>query len=303
MINYTLNKNIKNCLQVSIIISFWIRNGNKMVKPATQRRRNKVYQQQLQAQQAQQQQAQKPKEDEIGGMHDEADVMSFRSAATHRFLLNQELIENVTEKWVHTDNIIRPKPFAHFQTTKENIDEINELYFGNITLMRQKVERLEKELEETKKAQELSEEKSNNTYIRELVDQLTDSFVKVDYSNIESIENSFKEKLNKPIVDKLYSFKSFPHLKVDTAEAPANYWEDLAKSREEQANANNGLVMTDQAYIQDEPSPNVQEELQYAEAPPAFGNDDINMMDDVGFGLHSTLDDQDFLSQIDHSME
>lgn len=273
-----------------------------MVKPATQRRRNKVYQQQLQAQQAQQHQQQKPKEDEIGGMHDEADVMSFRSAATHRFLLNQELIENVTEKWVHTDNILRPKPFAHFLTTKENIDELkDDLYFGNINLMRQKVEKLEKELEETKKEQEFSEEKSQNVLIRELVDQLTDSFVKVDYSNIENIENSFEEKLNKPIVDKLYSFKSFPHLKVDTAEAPENYWEDLAKSREEQANANNGLVMTDQAYIQ--PSPNVQEQLQYTEAPPAFGNDDINMMDDVGFGLHSTLDDQDFLSQIDHSME
>lgn len=280
-----------------------------MVKPATQRRRNKVYQQQLQAQQAQQaQQAAKQKEDEIGGMHDEADVMSFRSAATHRFLLNQELIENVTEKWVHTDAIVKPKPFAHFQTTKENIDEIkDELYFGNVKLMRQKLEKLEKELEEVKKEQESIDEKTNNKIIREVVDQLSNAFVNRDSSNFETFEKTVQEKIDKPLVDHLYEIKSFPNINNDTAQAPPNYWEDLAKAKEEQAaqaaaSLNNHLVMTDHSYMQ-EPVQNVQEQLQYVEAPPAFGNDDLNMMDDVGFGLHSTLDDQDFLSQIDHSME
>lgn len=277
-----------------------------MVKPATQRRRNKVYQQQLMAQQAQAQQAAKQKDqDEIGGMHDEADVMSFRSAATHRFLLNQELIENITEKWVQTDEIIKPKPFAHFQTTKENIDEIkDELYFGNIKLMRQKAAKLEKELENVKQEEEISQEKSTNRYIREVVDRLSESFANPDSSQFEEIEKSFQEKLNKPLVDCLYSIKSFPKINNDQSQAPPNYWEDLAKAKEAQAaSTNNHLVISNQGYMQEDPAQNVQEQLQYVEAPPAFVNDDINMMDDVGFGLHSTLDDQDFLSQIDHSME
>lgn len=281
--------------------------GVKMVKPATQRRRTKVQQAQLQAQQlAAQQQAQKQKEDEIGGMHDEADVMSFRSAATHRFILNQELIENVTEKWVHTDSIIKPKPFAHFQTTKENIDDIkDELYFGNVKLMRQKVEQLEKELEEAKQVQDVqSTEKHNNAHLREILEQMAKSGVNDDPSTIEKSSKSFKETFKKSVVDQLYSIRSLPNLNNNTAEAPANYWEEIAKAREEQAaNAENNLVISNQEFTQEDPAQNVQEQLQYVEAPPAFESEDINMIDDVGFGLHSTLDDHDFLSQIDHSME
>ncbi|CCH45051.1 Serine/threonine-protein kinase [Wickerhamomyces ciferrii] len=279
-----------------------------MVKPATQRRRNKVYQQQLQQQQLQQQQAQqaqKQKEDDAGGLHDEADVMSFRSAAAHRFILNQELIENVTEKWVHTNGIIRPKPFTQFQT-KQNINEIkDELYFGNIELMRQKAGKLEKELEEVKAAtQDINKGPHNNRKIRGFINELSESFVNPVSHNVETVEKSFEKVVNKPISFEPYTIKSIPKLKTDTSEAPPNYWEEIKKAKEQEASAvNNPLVISDQGYIQEDPVQNNPEPIPYVEAPPAFGTDDINMIDDVGFGLHSTLDDQDFLSQFDHSME
>jgi hypothetical protein len=251
-------------------------------------------------------QAQQQVQDEIGGMHDEADIMSFRSAATQRFLLNQELIENITDKWIHVDNILKPKPFANVRTTETQIHEIkDELYFGNLELMKQKVALLEEQILELNSAPTIGEDFEDNEFLCEQINQLSQAYESNSRVDIPAVESTFTEKLKNTLTSERYRVKKLPKINSDHREAPSNYWEELRRAKEEVLQRSNvppqpellvpqGFSMPDDAISAQDPMAGFRQ--------PVFENADLNMMDDA-FGQYSNLDDNDFLSQIDHSME
>lgn len=276
-----------------------------MVKPQTARRRQRVQQQ------AQQQHHTQQTQDEIGNMHDEADIMSFRSAATHRFVLNQELIENLTEKWIPLDNLVKPVPFSTVQTTKTDVSEIHdELYFGNISLMKQKMEMLKKDIEElTKDKDSVLDKFGDSKFLLEHVESMSDAYVDKTPLNTDEISTKFTERFKTRIITEPYETKSIPSLRTDNSEAPVNYWEDLKKKREEVDNANSlalnkasdeDIVMNGDYQLGDD---GTQGQDQLAGFDQGFATGELDsMIDDVNFGLQPTLDDQDFLSQIDQNI-
>ncbi|KAH3672806.1 hypothetical protein WICMUC_004028 [Wickerhamomyces mucosus] len=272
-------------------------------------------------------------QDEIGGIHDEADVMSFRGIALQRFIFNQELLENVTDKWIHTNSIIPSRPFTNINTSKNSINEIKgELYFGNIKLMKQKLEQLELEI---KQLEENNDKEINNilkpnkllsTSLEELSNINTTQYHSVQ-EQLKKLESDYTSTVNKKTVSKTYIIRSIPSINNNTSEAPPTYWEDLRKTKEEQAAREAAELQAKEAALQAEKDAQERERLQAQQAIPqshsdqdtndlvitdsfiqhdsenyvdqnGFGNEDINMIDDVGFGLHGGLDDQDFLSQI-----
>ena len=340
-----------------------------MARAQTVKRRQRVAAQ-AQAQAQTQAQAQ-ALQDEIGGMHDEADIMSFRSAATQRFLLNQELMENITDKWVHTDSIIAPKPFANVQTTKTNIEELKEeLYFGNLVLMRQKVESLDKSIEIMKEEADVSKLFDDNRFLQDAIDKLASGTDFDSDNQIDSIEKSFCERFNKRFTSNSKIVKSIPAINPDTRAAPDTYWEDLEKAKieaekraKEEAEAAR-VAAEEQARLeqerkeqeekekqeqeerekreleqrelqQKEEQQQLQRQEELSQAQPEEPVDSHHLLPETEFGIatdglgehdpisdfkqdnfpdqgldmmddafqYSNLDDQDFLSQIDHSME
>lgn len=273
-----------------------------MVRPQTAKRRQRV-------QSHSQQGGREPSaQEEVGGMHDEADIMSFRSAATQRFLLNQELIENITDKWVHINSIIKPKPFASVQTAETDIKEIkDDLYFGNVELMRQKLTSLESQIESIKTEAATDDVFSDNTFLLQEIHRLSHAFEGRETVDFAQVERDFTGRFNKALTTEHFKAKSIPKLNNDTRAAPPSYWEDLLRMREaakQRANPppqnfpnmipSQGFTMPADAIPGQDPMSGFKQ--------PVFGNDDLNMMDDA-FGQYSNMDDQDFLSQLDHSME
>lgn len=238
--------------------------------------------------------------------------MSFRSAATQRFLLNQELIENITDKWVHLDSIVRPKPFANVQTTKTDGKDLkDELYFGHVELMRQKLQVLEKEVEALQGEIEPDED---SLCLLSQIDDMSKAFETSSGVDIKKVEAAFKTRFNRELTEEKFMVKTIPSLNTDKRSARPTYWKDLKKAREEAR-----LKAEMAAALPAEPAEETQQHHMVAPfsmpedaipgqdpmsgfKQPAFGNDDLGIMDDA-FGQYSNLDDQDFLSQIDHSME
>ncbi|CUM66193.1 uncharacterized protein PRCAT00003851001 [Priceomyces carsonii] len=56
-------------------------------------------------------------------LHDEADLISFRSDALARFVTNQEYLENVTSKFINTSKIIPPSVFPSIAESPEHNKE------------------------------------------------------------------------------------------------------------------------------------------------------------------------------------
>lgn len=101
---------------------------------------------------------QRPVKEETGPqIHDEADLVSFRNDALKRMLMNQEQLENVTTKYVHTSKIIPPGIWATSNKESASMDDaemekylqelLDKPYFGDLKLMKKKEELLQKEIE------------------------------------------------------------------------------------------------------------------------------------------------------------
>ncbi|KAF7999242.1 hypothetical protein HF325_006774, partial [Metschnikowia pulcherrima] len=96
-------------------------------------------------------------------LHDEADLVNFRADALTRFITNQDLMDNVTLKLIHTSRLAPPKSFPGNEgknklyeedATDEAIMEAaknmtpTQLFSGDLPLMRAKEKLLARELAE-----------------------------------------------------------------------------------------------------------------------------------------------------------
>ena len=96
-------------------------------------------------------------------LHDEADLVNFRADALTRFITNQDLMDNVTLKLIHTTRLAPPRSFPLHEgknklyeeyATDEAIMEAaknmtpTQLFSGDLPLMRAKEKLLARELAE-----------------------------------------------------------------------------------------------------------------------------------------------------------
>lgn len=101
------------------------------------------------------------KEEANAKLHDDADLISYRNDALKRFITNQEYLENIVSKPIHTSKIIPPRSFpeplrrekAEEADTKDKLESLkhNDTYFGDIKILQLKNEQIQKEIEELKK--------------------------------------------------------------------------------------------------------------------------------------------------------
>lgn len=149
------------------------------------------------------------KEDASVQLHDEADLISFRSDALNRFINNHEYLENVASKPIHILKIIPPASFPLeaplsskknriSKPTKEQLSSLlknikpDELYFGDVDLMKAKNESLLEEIEELKQEKsQVFDNDSEYVYRKEKIDKLAGLHSKL-YSS-ESIDDIEKE--------------------------------------------------------------------------------------------------------------
>lgn len=131
-----------------------------MGHPGRPRRRNKIQPVMLQQEIPQPaRQRVTLKEEPTAQLHDEADLVTFRADTLHRFINNQDYIENVVSKHIHTSKIIPPRSFPlsdrEFKSDDEALKAVqtmrpDELYFGNLKMMRTKNMLLEAEIAKLK---------------------------------------------------------------------------------------------------------------------------------------------------------
>ncbi|CCE73219.1 Piso0_000248 [Millerozyma farinosa CBS 7064] len=94
-------------------------------------------------------------------LHDDADLISYRNDALKRFITNQEYLENIVSKPIHTSKIVPPRSFPEplkrekpeEVETKDKFESLkhNDIYFGDIKILELKNEHFQKEIEELKK--------------------------------------------------------------------------------------------------------------------------------------------------------
>lgn len=226
-----------------------------MGQPGRPRRRNKVMPTHHQPQPISQQR-QPVKDEPTVQLHDEADLISFRSDALHRFITNQEYLENVTSKHIHSSKIIPPSSFPSVPK-RENMSEEElqnvvknlkpeELYFGDLRLMKMKNEIIKKQsdkLSEEESPYSINQDKEY-TYRREKLDKLAElqyklgekeSFDELE-SEFENILQEYDSKFNKtyksvPLVRKhSQNINELSGNEVKVTAAPNNYNPRLVNS-------------------------------------------------------------------------
>lgn len=95
-------------------------------------------------------------------LHDEADLVNFRADALNRYITNQDLLDNVALKLIHTSQLVPPRSFPHVQgagakiylenATKDELLAVvqnmnpGDLFSGDLRLMRAKQEVLAREI-------------------------------------------------------------------------------------------------------------------------------------------------------------
>lgn len=168
-------------------------------------------------------QAQVRKDEPAVQLHDEADLILFRTDALHRFVTNQEYLENVTSKHIHTSKIVPPTMFPAYKpkqersasektATSEELAEVlnnmkpDQMYFGDIRLMRAREEMLRAQ-NENKNDDETSLFEANSEYNfqREFSAKLASGQEGLhDAQSLENLEkdleqilSQYKEKFNK----------------------------------------------------------------------------------------------------------
>lgn len=166
-------------------------------------------------------QPQQAQDSSTGNLHDEADVMSFRAAATQRFMLNQEWIENVTDKNIPVWKIAKPRSFPQ-QTEKQSLAELGktDIYFGNLALMKQKLAEITKDVDAL--SSELGHEHHEQNELQGLVDRLDNQ---LSNEEINEVSSEFSRISHKFLVDKPFTLKQVPSLRSNKDEAPEGYWD------------------------------------------------------------------------------
>lgn len=214
-----------------------------MAQPGRPKRRNKIvgnaYAPQMHHQQQhlqQQQQFRQIKEDNIGQIHDEADLVSYRSDALNRYISNHDYIENITAKHIHTSKIIPPSVFPTVSKTEERNPQ--DLYFGDLEYMRKKAQELIQELKEGKEDKEDNVKagfSEKQLFQRESVQRLAELQTQVlDDKSLEALESeldnildTYTKKYNTKFEDiSLVKQYSVPVSKISNIEvkmAPENY--------------------------------------------------------------------------------
>ncbi|CAK7893863.1 hypothetical protein CAAN1_02S03004 [[Candida] anglica] len=168
-----------------------------------------------------------PKEEPSTQLHDEADLISFRSDALSRFITNQEYLENVTSKYVHTSKIIPPRAFPE----PSELDKSNELYFGNLDKMKEKSNLLKEQIEQLRK--ESSSIPFNEEYIfqQQAIKKLYSLQNKLETKqSLEDLNSEYRSTTNHLKSNYKRIFKSYPKYKrfsanfnIDVTRAPENY--------------------------------------------------------------------------------
>lgn len=197
------------------------------------------------------------KEEQGVQLHDEADLISFRTDALTRFITNYEYLENVTSKMVHTSKIIPPSLYPIIPKQKQR--EFSKLtpediYFGDVEFMKSREEELTKQIQVLNSNQHSSTKylpnESEYLYQKEKIDRLLDLQSKLyDKSSADALEKEldtileeYKTKFNKeykysePIKKYSVSRDKLGH-NTNIQEAPANYNPRLINSF---ININNG---------------------------------------------------------------
>lgn len=218
-----------------------------MGHPGRPRRRNKIIPPHQQPQVAQPRQP--IKEEPMVQLHDEADLISFRSDALHRFVTNQEYLENVTSKHIHTSKIIPPSSFPTVPK-REDVDgdelkkvvqnlKPEELYFGDLKLMKMKKQLLEQDISKLQHEESPYSIDSDKeyTYRRENIDKLALLQSKLgtseSFEELEAVFNSVLEKYEHEFSKKYTSISSvhkhsqpinnLTHQEIRVTQAPENY--------------------------------------------------------------------------------
>ncbi|ODV79787.1 uncharacterized protein CANTADRAFT_89416 [Suhomyces tanzawaensis NRRL Y-17324] len=184
------------------------------------------------AQQQAQQQAQHTRMKEEPGvqLHDDADLISFRTDALNRFITNQEYMENVTSKLVHTSKIIPPGLFQTLNaTSSEDYDKLNpeDIYFGDSGFMKYKERKLLEELERLKSEDDPQFVKyipnsPEYIYQREQTDKLND--IQSRLNDKESLQE-LESELNKTLLEYQQKF----HRKYDLTPNIKKYSVEIKK--------------------------------------------------------------------------
>lgn len=168
-------------------------------------------------------QAQPRKDEPAVQLHDEADLILFRTDALHRFITNQEYLENVTSKHIHSSKIVPPAMFPAYKPVQErssgektassddlaevlNSMKPDQMYFGDIQLMRTRetMLRAQNELKEEDHTG-LFEPDSEYNLQREISEKLASAQAGLhDAQSLKDLEqdldqalNQYKEKFHK----------------------------------------------------------------------------------------------------------
>lgn len=176
-------------------------------------------------------------------LHDEADLISFRTDALTRFITNYEYLENVTSKMVHTSKIIPPSLYPIIPKLKQT--EFSKLtpediYFGDVEFMKAREAELTKQIDELNGDEHSSAkylpQESEYLYQKEKTDRLLDlqsklydkSLADALEKELDTILNEYKTKFNKE-----YKYSERPKAyavsrdkigdNTNIQEAPANY--------------------------------------------------------------------------------
>lgn len=218
-----------------------------MGHPGRPRRRNKIIPPNSQQQPVPQ--ARQPIKEPMVLLHDEADLISFRSDALHRFTTNQEYLENVTSKHIHSSKVIPPSQFPttskHEDTSEEELRTVaqnlkpDELYFGDLKLMKLKNQQLVEEIDKLKQvpSQYTIDNDKEYTYRRDHIDKLANlqaklgtnaSFEELETElskTLEAYETEFNKKYTSmPSVHKhSQNINDLTHDPVNVLRAPDNY--------------------------------------------------------------------------------
>ncbi|KAM9904997.1 hypothetical protein OXX79_002431 [Metschnikowia pulcherrima] len=139
-------------------------------------------------------------------LHDEADLVNFRADALTRFITNQDLMDNVTSKLIHTSRLAPPRSFPGNEgknklyednATDEAIMEAaknvtpTQLFSGDLPLMRAKAKLSARELaeshEELEKVMDTSILSEKSSFQKRAVKRLADA--QSQCSDAESLEH------------------------------------------------------------------------------------------------------------------
>lgn len=202
-----------------------------MAQPGRPRRRNKTSQQPQTIQEPQL--PRHPiKEEPTNTLHDESDLVSFRTEALLKFTSNQEYLEALL-KYVHLNKIIPPASFPNASTKQLATELTNEdLYIGNLELMKQVEKQLESEIQDLSKPYEYTispEYEEQKLVTAKLVRLFQNMNNETTFEELKTESNQvlkdYNKKFNKRF-EHVQTMKTFSNPKIadiEVTEAPKDY--------------------------------------------------------------------------------